>query len=201
MALNPPALFGSIMASQASGGFPMGGPNFIRLAIGVASGVVQWAVSPAYVSLLGAATGVLGAGSVIPAASKIIVPPVLQVMQMAFAGAGMLGPLSQSLAIVMTQGVAQGLSATAQYSGVTAGVGVGQDVSKVISTNPGALAGILTQTLTGSMGGGGGLSQLVQGLSVGIAGLLLLGTGTGTVAGAPIFPFPPSVGATIGLMV
>jgi len=201
MALNPNALYGALQANRASGGLLFGGPNFDRLAQGVAVGVAQWAVTPPNVAIVGAATGIIGAGAVIPAASKVIVPPTDLPMRTSFASAGLVGPLGLPLATVMTLGISQGFSATAQYAGVSAGVGVGQDIAKVVSTNAASLAGILKSSLGAFLGAGGGLLHLVTGLSVGIAGLVLLGTGTGTIAGAPIFPFTPSAGATISVMV
>ena len=189
MALTPSFIQSALLANRVTGPLPFFGPNFDKLALGLGLGIFQWAVSqPANLALTGAATGLVGAGVIVSATSKLIVPPQVNVVHAALVGAGVAGPLSSSMSIVIANGVSQAFTLSGQYTGPVGGVGVGADVSKVTVANAPALAGILMVTLSSVMGAGPSLGMLTAGLGVGIASLLLLGAGTGVVAGSPSYP-------------
>lgn len=198
MAISPNTITAALLANRASGGFPMAGSNFDRLALGVGMAVGAWGISqPQNLALTGATTGSAGAGAINPATTKLVVPPTVPIMSGALAGAGMVGPLAQSLAVVVTLSISQSFSASAQYLGTSAGVGLGADVSKVSVANAATLIGLLMANLTATLGPGSALTIMATGLGNGIAALLLTGTGTGAVSGPP----SPSPGAGTSLSV
>jgi len=205
MALTPNQLYQTLAQNRASGGFPFGGVPYDGLAQGVASGVIQWGINqPTNLALKGVATGQPGMGMIEAASSKLVIPPTVGVVVSALSGAGMQGPLSLSLATAVTMGISQGFSSYGQYSGVAAGISVGQDVSKVIVANGPALVGILQGTLRASLGAGAALSMMAQGLGIGIASLLLLGVGTASVtlpATPPVVAGVPVPGTTNSVVV
>ena len=202
MALTPNFIQVSILANRAAAPFPFLGILFDQLALGVGIGITTWAISqPQNLALSGVATGVAGAGSIVFAASKLLVPPTVAAVSAGLAGAGMVGPASPALATIMALGVSQAFTTYAQYFGVVAGVSNGLDVSKITVANPATLTAALQASLTGTMGAGPALSQLVAGLGVGLANLLLLGTGQATVAGIPTYPPVPATTSTFSVVV
>ena len=122
-------------------------------------------------------------------------------MQSALAGAGMVGPLSQSLAVVVTLGISQAFSTSGQYAGVSPTVAVGADISKVTVANGPSLIGILNANLSAVLGPGPALGFMTTGLGMGIASLLLQGTGAGPVTGTPVVPPVASGGVTNSVVV
>lgn len=203
MALTPPALYSALVRYRGAGVFPFQGAAFDVLAFGIASGVCQWGVGQAAnLALVGAAAGGAGGGAIVTPASRIVVPVAPSVMIAALSGAGIQGALASSLAIVVSGGISDGFGIFAQYSGVSAGVGQGADVSRVVVANAPSLTGILTQTVASAAGAVGmSLPMIAQGLGVGIASLLLLGTGTAPVTGAITFPTFPATGITNSVVV
>jgi len=184
MALTVPTLYQALLASRFSGGFPFAGVPYDALALGIASGVVQWGIGqPTNLALTGWATGIAGAGTIPAVSSRLLIPSTASVVVAALSGAGMKGPLSLSLATAVAMGIAQGFTASGQYWGTVAGVGTGTDVSRITVANAPALVGILESTLRSSLGSGLATSMMTQGLGNGIASLLLQGTGTASVVG------------------
>jgi len=178
MALTPGSLQGALVGSRGM----FNGPAADKLIAGIASGVASWAVGqPGNVALTGVATGTAGTGTIVPAATKIVVTPNPGVITGALAGAGVTGPLAAALATMVAVGVSTAFTSSAQYSGTSAGVGVGQDVSVITVANPGTLTGLLA----GLIGTGPSAPSIAAGLGSGIATMLLGGTGTGTVTGTP----------------
>ena len=201
MALAPPVIFSALQAARASGVFPLLGRNFDTLALALASGVSQWAVGqPQNLALLGAVTGVAGSGVVNPVATRLIVPPSVPVMYSALVGAGMLGPAATSLATVVATAISSSFSTAGQFTGPVAGVSNGVSAAVFTVANGTSLAGILSGTLPAFFGFGPAAPILIRGLSQGIAGVLLTGTGTGQVVGAPT-PVPPVPAATVAIHV
>lgn len=187
MPLNPALIYAELSAARASGGFPFAGFKFDQFASGVANGVAAWAIGqPQNVALQGISTGAVGSGVVALPTTRVFVPPTVPLMVAAFSGAGYNGPLAPSLATVVTIGLSGAFTKFAGYTGPVVGVGAGQDVAKVIVANPATLQPLLASSLLGSLGGLGpsGVS-LTVGLANGIAGLILLGVGTGTIIGSP----------------
>ena len=202
MALTTEIFMASLQSVRLAGGFPFAGINFDRFAVGLALAMMQWAISqPQNLSLTGLALGVPGVGAVVAPGSKLFIPQNVPTMTAALAGAGMAGPLSPSLATVVTLGVTGAFNTAGQYLGPAAGVGSGADVSKVTVSNAGTLVPILMANLSASLGPGLALPQMCAGVGNGIAALLIQGTGTGVVAGsAP--PGPPTTsGATTSVVV
>lgn len=201
MAITPNLVFASLMSNRNSSVHPLGGDAYQRLAQGVANGVTAWAIGqPQNVALSGTSVGSAGAGVIVPAGSRVVIPPNVGVMQGALSGAGLNGQLAASLASVMALGVSEAFSLHAQYSGTSAGVAVGQDTSKVTQANPQTLIALLQQTLPGAGVGGVLMPMVATGLGNGIAALLLLGTGTAAVTGAPVIPVVSGVGLTASVL-
>ena len=202
MALFPPLIQAALLANRACAPNPFNGVAYTNLAAGVAQAVSQWAVGQPYnLALTGASVGSAGAGTIATVLSKIIVPPTVDPMRIALAGAGLNGPLGESLAISMALGIAEAFSLYAQYTGTSVGVGVGSDTSKITVANAPALIGILEEALPGAGLSGPALHQMTVGLGNGISALLLLGGGTAAVAGVPTVPTAPAVGSTNSVMV
>lgn len=182
MALTSANVYAALSAARASGGFPFAGVSFNQMAWGIATGVTAWGLyQPQNLAMTGWAVGTSGTGVV---TGKVLVPPTVTLISAALLAAGMAGPLSPSLATVVTVGISQAFSTFGQYSGVASGVGTGSDVSKVAVSNAATLIAALQAAMAASMGAGPALPQMTTGLGNGIAALLLLGTGTGVVTGS-----------------
>lgn len=199
--LTAPVIYGALMSARFSGPFPFGGISYDLLAQGIAAALSSWGVSqPQNLALTGVATGVSGAGTIVMLASKIVLPVNVGVVQAGLTGAGMVGPLSGSLAAAVAVGLSQAFTMAGQYQGVSAGVAVGTDVSKVVVANTATLIGILNSTLAAICGPGPALPMMATGLGTGISGLLLLATGTAAVTGIPTVPPVAITGATISVV-
>ena len=201
MALLPNLIYQELIDARAAGGFPFNGFPFDQMALGIALGVSGWAVGQSQnVSLQGIVTGTIGSGAVVPVTTRLTVPPTVPLMMSALTGAGFSGQLMPSLATVVTLGISNVFNKYGQYSGPVAGVGVGQDVSKIVVANPATLQPLLANTLRGAMLGlGPSGMNLSIGLANGISLLLLQGVGTGTVAGVP--GVVPASGTSISVIV
>ena len=204
MPLTPFFITQAIRENAAADTFGFQGVNFNRIALGLGFGVWAWAVgNPTNLALAGMATGPAGAGNITPPLSKIVLPVPLSigVMRAAFLGAGLNGITANPLSVVVALGICQAFN---RYAGYTAPVtvGTGSDVSKVAVVNVASLAAILTGTLAGSLTGAGPtLPMLAMGLSAGIGGILLLGTGSAAVVGVPSIPTVPLVVPTYSMVV
>lgn len=201
MALTPASILSALQAVRGLGQFVLGGPLSDQLLAGIANGVSSWAISqPGNLQLTGTAVGTVGAGTVVPATTLLVVGPKEGLITANLSGAGVAGPVAPSLGRVVAFGIAQAFTTSAQYFGVSSGVGVGQDVSVITVSNPSTLASLLVSTLSGTFGSAGPtLSNLALGLGIGIASMLLGATGTGTVTGAS-GPSPAS-GVTTSVVV
>lgn len=202
MALIPPLVFAALMNNRNGAANSFSGPAFPQLALGLANGLCLWAVGqPQNLALAGVASGSAGGGAIVVPSSKVTVTSSPSTLLTAFAGVGLLGPLGQSLAEVVSLGVSEAFTQHAQYSGVSVGVAVGQDVSKVVVANGPSLAGILRETLAGAGVAGAASNQLALALGNGIAALLLTGGGTATVTGTPVVPPAPGAGKTDSVVI
>ena len=197
MALTQPTIHGALMATRAAGAHPFLGSHYDRLALALSTALSTWGVgNPANLALVGSATGTSGIGAVVPAMTKIIVPPNVGVVLGALQGAGLRGSLGTALATTVALGVSQAFTTAAQYAGPSPMVGAGADVSKIAVVNEGTLLTALQGTLSGIVGAGPMSQSLAAGLASGITKLLLQGTGAGTVVGSPTVPPTPLVGVT-----
>jgi hypothetical protein len=202
MALTPNLIQAAILANRSAGLFAFMGMPFDQMALGIGVGISSWAISqPSNLALTGIATGVAGAGSIVTAASRILVPPTVAALTSGLTGAGMVGPVAPALATTVTLGVSQAFNTYAQYFGLVAGVANGADVSRITVANPGTLVLSLQSALAGSMGSGPALNLLATGLGVGLTNLLLLGTGQATVVGIPSYPPVPATTSTLSVVV
>ena len=197
MALTVPIILAALNSARLAGGFPFAGINFDRLALAVALSLNQWGLSqPQNLAVAGLASGSLGSGAV---AGQLNVPATVPVMQAGLLGAGMAGPLTPSLATVMTLGISQAFSTSGQYTGVAGTVGTGTDVSKIVVANTGTLLALLQANMAAELGPGPASPMMATGLANGITALLLLGTGFGTVVGTPTGG--PGTGPTTSVVV
>lgn len=173
------------------------GTAMSRFAAALSTAIYNWTVTPTNVRLTGVTTGTAGAGNV---TGKLIVPPAPQVMQAGFLAAGVTGPQSSRVATAISSAISTAFTATGGYTGPSAGVGVGTDASKVTVANAATLASQLMAVLVPILGGSGpAASTVARGISIGVAGQLLLGTGIGVVAGS-VSP-TPSVGTSSGQVI
>jgi len=185
MALTSTSITRALNVTKVAGPFPFNGPAFQKFAIGFGNGVAAWSLGQASnLGLSGIAVGTAGGGTVSPPTTKILIPPAVPLLLEALSGSGISGPVALSLATTVALGISKVFTSEAQYFGVAAAVGAGQDISKITVANPVTLTGLLLSNLTGAFGGTGlHLPQLATGLARGISSQLLLGTGTGTVVG------------------
>lgn len=194
----PPALLAQ--ALRASAPFP-GGPAFTILCQAIATAVVTWL--PTGVQLVGVTTGVVGVGTVTGTLFFAGTPAIV----LGAIGGTLRGPTAPLLATVLSVGLTTGLAGQT-YLGVSAGVGLGTDLSRVIVANPVALAQTLRGVHTSLCASQGGTGSVVPGyyeaLAGAIAGVVMTGgtlPPTGVVA--PTSPLGPSssVGTSIAIPV
>lgn len=200
MALTGATITGSILASRTAGVFPLLGVTFNQIAAAIGSAFQLWGIGqPQNLALIGGTAGLAGVGVIQAPTSKVIVPPNPGPVVLGLTGAGVKGPTASSVASAVAVGISAAMNASAQYTGPSSGVGVGADVSKIAIANSATLTPIMASTFLSMVGPGPAGQQLAAGLSVGITGLLLLGTGTGVVSPVPgTFPFPPSIPGVTG---
>lgn len=200
MALTPQILYADLAATRAAGGFPFTGFSFDQMAWAVAFSVASWGVGQKFnLGLTGIATGTAGGGAVNPLVSRLVVPPNPGVVIGSLASAGMVGALGVSLGTVVGLAIPKTFSTVGQYSGVSLGVGVGADVSKITTANAATLIPILSANLASFLGPGPASPMMAVGLGNGIALLLLAGTGSGSVVGPP--SISPGGGSTQSVVV
>jgi hypothetical protein len=178
MALSPNIIYAALAANRFSGIFPFPGWNYDLLSTGIANGVYTWIVNPSNVTLSGITSGGTGAGSVNGLLSAV---PNSDLLYRALSAAGVAGSLSLSLSMAVTIGIVTAIQMNGQYVGVSAGVGLGSDISKVIQANPVTLIAGLIESLSATLGRGPALSLMATGLGNGISQLILTVTGAGSV--------------------
>jgi hypothetical protein len=181
-----------IAAGQAT--FP-GSQNLPRIASAVGKSIPQWLPIPTNVLAQGATVGVAGAGTV---QGKMFVLNGAALVVAGLNQVGINGPSAQGLGTAIGAGVASVLNSSMQYSGTSAGVGVGADVSKVSLSNSATLVGILLANLQAAQVNGQQAPRLASGLGLGIANLVQTGFGFGGVTGSPS-PVP-AVSTSISLV-
>jgi len=181
---------------QGCGGSALSGPQFQRLALAIGQGVATWAVVPSNVTLVGVATGAAGSGTAQGGLTFVPNTP-------AFTGAltGFAGPSGLVLGNAVCLGLTAALNASARSLGVSPTVGVGTDISKVVSANATTLQGSLTAAFAGQNFSGPSGLRLSAELSVAIAALFMtgVGRGDGIVTGVGIGP-PLSGPTTSGIV-
>ena len=183
MALTPPLVYASLESARRSGGFPFDGVSFSQLASAIASGVVSWL--PTGVVLKGVSVGTAGVGTINTPTTRLVLTPNPSLVISGLRSAGMEGPLSVSLGTVVALALAQVVSVSGQYAGGVVGVGIGGDVSNVVTADGQALTRQLAAYMASMLGPGPARAQMAAGLGTGIAALFLTVTGSGTVVGSP----------------
>ena len=193
MAVVSAALTSAIIAAgQAT--FP-GSQNLPRIASAVGKSIPIWLPIPTNVLAQGVTVGVAGAGTV---NGKMFVLNGAALVVAGLNQVGINGPSAQGLGTAIGAGVASVLNSSMQYSGASAGVGVGTDVSKVSLSNSATLVGILLGNLQAAQVNGQQAPRLASGLGLGIANLVNTAFGFGGVVGSPS-PVP-AVSTSISLV-
>ena len=184
MPLSPNAITQAIL----SAGSDLKGPSWVQLATAIGIAVASWAQLPANLAIQGVTVGGAGTGTV---TGKLSVTPSALPVAASVAAAGLIGVNAASLSRAVGLGIAAAFNGSATYQGVSAGVGTGTDISKVVTANaPSLIAALgLAASSTGLVGVN--ISRICTGLGPGIATLLLTGTGAGVVTG-PTGPAPGS---------
>lgn len=182
MALTPPTITAAIIAAAPD----LPGPDFLRIATLLGVSITSWAQLPSNVVVQGVTSGVAGSGAV---TGKLFVAPQPVPVNAAFAGASLLGINAQQMARGIGVGVGTAFTSSAQYVGVSAGVGTGSDISKITFANPSTLTAAILAAAPGLGFGGPAMPVFAAAVGTGVSTLLLTGTGTGAVAG-PGGPVP-----------
>jgi len=178
MALTTPSLSGAIITAAQSR-FP-GSQLTPKLALAVARSIMAWVSVLANVTVQGITSGTAGVGSV---NGKLGFSGAPNLVSIALNQAGVTGPTANGTGMAVGAGTLATLNASAQYTGASAGVGTGADVSKVSNANPATLIPILLANLSGQQVAGASTTQLATGLANGISTLMLTGAGAGGVVG------------------
>jgi hypothetical protein len=152
------------------------------VAQGVANAIMAWISNPINVQVQGSTAGVAGAGTV---AGKMLFPsPGGPIVANGLRTSGVIGVTAAGVGQAIGTGVATALNSSAQYQGTSAGVGTGADVSKVARANKATLQPLLISNLQAARVNGVTVTRLSIGLALGIADLVLTGTGLGGVTGS-----------------
>lgn len=163
---------------------PMDGPAFDQLAWSIAEGVDKWFDGIGNVTLVGLATGTVGAGVIPPSTTSLYLVPIIPIMAGGLSSAGIVGPIAPSLATTVTLAMAHAVAQFGGYTGICPTVAVGTDISKVVLSNPGTLIESIHESMVANRMTGGASPRLAHGLGLGIAALVLTAFGTGKVVGA-----------------
>jgi hypothetical protein len=182
MPVNPANIAAQIVAA----GPKPGGPAFAQFSLAVANGVSAW-VAAGGVTLVGVATGVVGAGTV--TGKYTVLPSPLPVAAGLTAG-GVIGLTAPAIATAVGVGVGTALNTDAIYVGACGGVALGTDQVITVQANAATLTAALSSAMAGAGMVGPTVPQLASALAVGIAGLIMTGTGTGVVASVAVGPIP-----------
>ena len=174
---------------RAAAPFP-GGPTFDILCQAIAIATTTWL--PTGVNLVGVSTGVVGAGTATGALFFAGTPAIV----LGAIGTTLTGVNAPLLATTLSVGLTTGLAGLT-YLGVSAGVGLGTDLSRVVVANPVTLAQTLRGVHTGLCAAGGGTGAVVPGFYEALAGaivgvMLTGGTLPPTGVVAPTSPLGPS---------
>ena len=176
-----PIVGSAITSAIIAAGPTLKGANWFQMAGAIGAAVAVWAKGPTNVTLVGTATGTVGAGQVI---GKFFMVPSPLPVNLSVSAATLLGGEAQAIATAVGVGIATSINATAAYRGTSAGAGTpGVDASKVVFTNPATLATLLNARFRLVGLRGPDASLLASGLAPGIATMFLTGVGTGTVVG------------------
>lgn len=192
MPVNPANIAAQIVAA----GPKPGGPAFAQFALAVGNGVSAW-VAAGGVTLVGTAAGAAGVGAV--TGKYAVLPSPLPVAAGLTAG-GVVGLTAPAIATAVGIGVGTALNTDATYVGACGGVALGTDQVITVQANAATLTAALASAMTGAGMVGPAVPQLASALAVGIAGLVMTGTGTGVVASTAAGPIPAVSASTSRLV-
>lgn len=179
MALSTSAISGAIIAA-AQARYP-GSQVTPRIASAVARSILSWISVPANVTVQGVTAGTAGTGTV---NGKMLFSGAPNLVSAGLAQVGVSGPSSSGIGLAIGAGVLSALNASAQYTGTSAAVGTGSDTSKTSNANSATLVPILIANLQGQSVAGSNAPQFASGVAMGIANIVLTGTGIGGVVGS-----------------
>tara|TARA_B100000287_G_scaffold351546_1_gene340719 strand:+ start:89 stop:673 length:585 start_codon:yes stop_codon:yes gene_type:complete len=174
-----PTLVPALNASFTANGLK--GVTASNLASSISTAVSNWANIPTNINLVGVTTGCAGAGSV---NGVLTLPPNPSFYISAFSGMTIVGLDQPRLCNALSDGISKAFS-SAVYTGASAGVGIGADVSSVIGVNRGSLYSLLQSTLAGFTVKGVSSDELCRAITVGVSNHLSICTGKGAVVGSP----------------
>lgn len=194
MPINPPLITGAVIAAAPE----LTGPDWIRTAGVVGVAVTTWALTPGNLILNGVTGGVSLVGQV--PSGKMVVPPTPDQVWASSVAHGIAGLISPSMARGIGVGVGTAFSAAAFYLAVSAGVGLGADISKVTIVNHATLVASFAATFAAFGMTGVNIAKLSSAYGIGIANQMLLGVGFGAVAPIVLLPVPLA-GASVGVQV
>lgn len=184
----------SLTAGIILAGPELAGPTGPKLAQAIGNAVYKWITVQINVKLTGVTTGTAGAGAV---NGKLLLAPAIPLISAGLSAFSVTGPTSAFLAKAVSVGLATVISASGQYTGPSVGVAVGADISKTVFANPATLLPLLLADMGAALGGTGlSAPSVAGGLAVGISNQILTMTGTGVVAGVPIYPPAPAAGTS-----
>ena len=165
------------------------GVNSTVLATAIGTAIGTWSKIPSSITLVGATSGTAGVGAV---SGKLTLAPNPTFYESAFVSVGLVGLTKTPLCVALSNAVATTFS-TALYMGVSSGVGLGADTTKVVFVDGASLVSILNSTFASYAIVGVNSSVLASAISIGVVAHLATCFGTGAVSG------PPSPSVAIGI--
>jgi hypothetical protein len=156
------------------------------MAQGVGLAIAAWVPLQTNVMVKGVTTGLVGSGSVSGTLQFVISGQI----QAAFGSSGINGPSAPGIALMVENGLSSSLI-SAQYIGLSVGVGSGTDISKINQANSSTLISLLLGNLKGMDIDGISTSLWVPALASGVSAIFLTGFGFGSVSGIGV-NFPSS---------
>lgn len=153
------------------------------LAPAIASGVSVWVNTPSNITFEGLATGVVVASGQVNGVATF--PPSPSFVATAVSASGLKGPVAVELFKAVGAACSQSMSGIT-YKGVSPGILVGVDATKVKAVNVPALEASLVSAIQSAFTSSGGTTQVNQsllskGISVALGEQTLLGFGAGAV--------------------
>ena len=173
-----------------------GGPAFAQFALAVGNGVAAW-VAAGGVTLVGTADGAVGVGTV---TGKYAVLPVPLPVAAGLTAGGVVGLTAPAIAAAVGIGVGTALNTDAIYVGACGGVALGTDQVITVYADAATLTAALSSAMAGAGMVGPAVPQVAAALAVGVAGLVMTGTGTGGVASPAAGPIPAVSASTSRLV-
>lgn len=167
------------------------GPTIASLAGAIGDGVAAW-IAGGGVQLTGASAGAAGVGTIL--GRYYILPTPLPIIE-GFTSIQVVGVNAGRLGAAIGLGLCAALNLEATYVGTASGVGSGVDTIQSVTGSAPALAIALSASFEGRGIMGATASQVKFGLVNGIAAMVSLGRGTGSVSApstAPVFATAPS---------